>query len=148
MRGLILVFVLLLTGCASKGTLPASVLGGECRVFEKPRYEVRGDKPYDQDWIDSTVESGVGGCGWDRPEPRPPEFDAPRGTAKAKAPPLKKASLGARVKAKVKNIIHRRPDPKPDEVWPKQPQMPITPTPVAPTPKARPAPPRDDLLDP
>ena len=36
---------------AACGTLrPASVVGGECRVFERPDYVVRGQTRYDQNW--------------------------------------------------------------------------------------------------
>jgi hypothetical protein len=51
----------LLGGCAGKG--PASIAGGECKIFERPEYAVRGAKPYDQDRIDSQAEGGVGGRG-------------------------------------------------------------------------------------
>src|SRR4051794_15671112 len=65
---------LLLAGCASRG--PASIAGGECKIFEAPQYEVRGKRAYDQDWIDSQVEGGVGGCHWTRPKPRPASLEA------------------------------------------------------------------------
>jgi hypothetical protein len=51
----------LLAGCAHSG--PASVSGGECKFLERPAYVVKGVRQYDQDWIDSTVEGGVGACG-------------------------------------------------------------------------------------
>jgi hypothetical protein len=63
-----------LGGCIT--TNQGSVTGGECKVFEAPKYAVRGARPYDQDWIDSTIEGGVGGCKWERPAPRPVELDA------------------------------------------------------------------------
>uniref|UniRef100_UPI000550DACE hypothetical protein n=1 Tax=Bradyrhizobium liaoningense TaxID=43992 RepID=UPI000550DACE len=53
---------LLLAACGHGG--PASIAGGECRIFEAPQYEVRGKRQYNQDWIDSQVEGGVGGCHW------------------------------------------------------------------------------------
>jgi hypothetical protein len=57
---------------AACGTLrPASVGGGECRVFERPEYAVLGQTRYDQNWIDSNTEAGVAACGWQRPKPRP-----------------------------------------------------------------------------
>src|SRR5687768_4044296 len=65
---------LVLGGCAFKG--PASVQGGECRIFARPEYAVAGRTSYDQDWIDGNVEAGVGGCGWKRPAARPPGLDA------------------------------------------------------------------------
>ena len=50
---------LALAGCQTTGI--GSVKGGECKIFERPPYAVRGVRQYDQDWIDSTVEGGVGG---------------------------------------------------------------------------------------
>lgn len=72
----------LLAGCQTTGT--GSVRGGECRVFAAPAYAVRGARPYDQQWIDQTVESGVGGCGWRRPQRRPVSLDG-QGAAGAPA---------------------------------------------------------------
>lgn len=66
---------LLLAGCGNPQI--GSVAGGECKVFERPAYAVRGLRTYDQNWIDSQVEGGVGGCGWARPRPRPASIDAP-----------------------------------------------------------------------
>jgi hypothetical protein len=91
-----------LAGCAGTKR-PASVAGGECRIFEAPPYEVRGQTSYDQDYIDGNVEAGVGGCGWKRPAARPPELDA---RPKAAGPaahkkPKKKPGFLARVKARV-----------------------------------------------
>lgn len=90
-----------LAGCA--GTkLPASVAGGECRIFEAPRYEVRGKTTYDQDYIDGNVEAGVGGCGWKRPAARPPGLDEDPKTEKPAVHKLKKKpSFLSRVKARV-----------------------------------------------
>ena len=76
---------LTLGGCMQ--TLTGSIAGGECKVFERPPYAVRGLRPYDQSWVNSQVEGGVGGCGWARPAPRPPEMDAPPAR---KAAPAKK----------------------------------------------------------
>lgn len=74
---------LLLSGCM-QATI-GSVAGGECKIFERPAYVVLGKRPYDQDWIDSQVEGGVGGCKWKRPAPRPPELDAVPVKSKAAA---------------------------------------------------------------
>jgi hypothetical protein len=46
-------------------------LEGACAVFERPPYVIKGKQRVDQDWIDDTIESGVGACGWERPKPRP-----------------------------------------------------------------------------
>lgn len=90
-----------LAGCA--GTkLPASVKGGECRVFEPPKYAVAGRTSYDQDWIDGNVEAGVGGCGWKRPVARPPELDArPKAVKPTVHNVKKKPGFLAKVKARV-----------------------------------------------
>jgi hypothetical protein len=100
MRALILVIGAagLLAGCASKG--PASVMGGECRIFERPEYAVRGKKPYDQDWIDSQVEGGVGGCNWKRPAARPASIDGPADVRQPPAP-TKKRGIIRRIKDRV-----------------------------------------------
>jgi len=58
-----------LAACAS-APRPASVKGGECKVFPRPPTVVVGQTPYDQGWIDDTIESGVASCGWQRPAPR------------------------------------------------------------------------------
>ena len=63
--------VLALTVAACGTLRPASVGGGECRVFERPEYAVLGQTRYDQNWIDSNTEAGVAACGWRRPKPRP-----------------------------------------------------------------------------
>lgn len=89
---------LALAGCQT--TSPASVKGGECRIFERPEYAVRGLRQYDQDWVDSQVEGGVGGCGWRRPKARPASFDAVPGR-KAAAAPVKKRGFFKRVKDRV-----------------------------------------------
>jgi hypothetical protein len=118
---------------------PASV-SGECAIFEAPRYAIRGKTQYDQDWADSTIEGGVGGCHWTRPAPRPAALDAPHPTPKPKPAPVKKPTALQRIKAKV---------------WPTKPVAPVAVTPIAlplppePTPSAPPA--RsiiDELLNP
>lgn len=88
----------LLGACVTDGT--GSVANGECRVFERPPYAVRGKTQYDQDVADDFVESGVAGCKWARPAPRPPEMDAPK-PVRAVAKPVKKRTLIQRVKAKL-----------------------------------------------
>lgn len=130
MRALILIIAAgLLGGCASKG--PASIAGGECKIFERPAYAVRGHKQYDQDWIDSQVEGGIGGCGWKRPAARPAAIDGAAAVRHAPAPD-KKPGLIKRFKDRV--------------AWPK-------PEPVAsgvqvPTVEpAKPAPPPRDRVD-
>ncbi len=104
---IILVAASMLGGCAAKG--PASIAGGECKIFERPEYAVRGAKPYDQDWIDSQVEGGVGGCGWKRPAARPASID---GSSSLRHPPapVKKRGLVQRVKDR---FAPAKPDPVP-----------------------------------
>lgn len=68
----LLVMVLggLASGCAHQSA-PGFVSNGECKFLERPEYAVKGKAQPDQDWIDSTIEGGVGACGWQRPAPRP-----------------------------------------------------------------------------
>lgn len=113
---LIGLLTLLLAGCASKG--PASIAGGECRIFERPQYEVRGKRDYDQDWIDSQVEGGVGGCHWKRPAARPASIDAAPGHKAAPAP-VKRKSFVRRIR---------------DRVLPRKGEIPAAPAPIAPAP--------------
>lgn len=61
----IVVIALLLSGCASIG--PASVAGGECKIFKDPGFAVRGKRLKDSQWIGRTQETGIGVCGWKRP---------------------------------------------------------------------------------
>lgn len=85
----LLLALLPLGGCA---TAPqGSIAGGECKFLERPVYAVRGARQYDQDWIDSTIEGGVGACGWRRPAPRPAELDAPVPVPRAKPVASKKS---------------------------------------------------------
>jgi hypothetical protein len=96
-----------LAGCA--GTrLPASVKGGECRVFERPEYAVLGKRQYDQRWIDGNVEAGVGGCGWQRPAKRPPALDAAPSGRPLVVVPQRRASLMSRTFGR----LHRAPVPR------------------------------------
>jgi hypothetical protein len=121
-----------LAGCAKD--LGGSVAGGECKVFERPPYAVQGARRYDQDWIDSTVEGGVGACRWPRPAPRPPEIDA--------APPPKVVA----VKPEKKRGVIRRIK---DRVWPKAAIAPVEPVPAMPArPVADDAPPPAPPLPP
>lgn len=72
-----------LAGCQTTGT--GSVEGGECKIFERPQFAVKGARQYDQDWVDSQIEGGVGGCHWQRPAPRPASLDTKPGAPKAAA---------------------------------------------------------------
>ncbi|UFW75218.1 hypothetical protein [Bradyrhizobium sp. WU425] len=94
----IVLLTALLGGCASRG--PGSIAGGECKIFEAPPYEVRGARAYDQDWIDSQVEGGVGGCRWKRPAARPASIDAAP-VRKATPAPVKRKSLVRRIRDRV-----------------------------------------------
>lgn len=60
----IIVFFLL-SGCAGVG--PASIAGGECRIFKDPGFAVRGKRMKDSQWIGKTQETGIDVCGWKRP---------------------------------------------------------------------------------
>lgn len=88
----VLVLPLLAMGGCAHAPGPSSVAGGECKFLERPAYAVRGAKRYDQDWIDSTVEGGVGACGWQRPAPRPAGMDAQMIPVKAKPAQKQKAA--------------------------------------------------------
>ncbi len=130
MRALIILAVAsLLGGCASKG--PASIAGGECKIFERPEYAVRGKKPYDQDWIDSQVEGGVGGCGWKRRAARPASIDG--------AADLKPGPTSVKKRGIVKRIKDRVTGQKPAM----EPVPYLAPTPAAQPAPAPPSPPRD-----
>lgn len=64
---ILLAFIALaLAGCA--GQMPASVLGGECRVFTDPGFAVRGKRTKDARWVGATQEKGIEVCGWKRPD--------------------------------------------------------------------------------
>ncbi|WP_375782925.1 hypothetical protein ACE10Z_23715 [Bradyrhizobium sp. Pha-3] len=137
---LLLLLAPLLNACASHG--PGSIAGGECKIFEAPRYAIKGETQYDQDWVDSTIEGGVGGCHWTRPSPRPAELDAGEKKTKAAAP---------RTTAKPRRSFLRRfhdqfapkkkpgdvPSPAPAAEMPPARQEPLA---VEPTPAPPPAP--------
>jgi hypothetical protein len=138
LRAVIGALALTVAGC---GTLrPASVGGGECRVFERPEYAVLGQTRYDQSWIDSNTEAGVAACGWQRPKPRPPELGkapAPNHLAPAKK---KRPRLIGRIKRTVTPSANAQSNAPA-----------VTPTPEPPSVPAAPAAPRDpvdELLEP
>ena len=66
---------ILLSGCADKDRF-ATFLGGACEAFPRPDVQPLGQTINDQLWIDKTVETGVVGCGWQRPAERPPALAA------------------------------------------------------------------------
>ncbi len=80
-------------------------------MLTPPAVEIRGATVHDQRWIDGTIEAGVQGLGWKRPGPRPPEWDAPRASAKAARPPAKIA-----VEASGR-ATEQPPVPKPPPRW-------------------------------
>lgn len=138
---LLLLPLLALGGCA---TAPQGSVGGsECKVFERPQYVVRGARQYDQNWIDSTIEGGVGACGWARPAPRPAELDAPvsRAPQKAKAVPKKRKPAWLRM---LRSLHHPKPAPVP--VTPIADPAPPEPAPVA-VPELPPPPPSCSPID-
>lgn len=101
---------LVLAGCQTTG--PASVKGGECRIFERPEYAVRGKRRYDQDWIDSQIEGGVGGCGWRRPKARPASIDGkPKAVSKAAQKPVQRPGIVQRIKDRVVPVPTPAPQP-------------------------------------
>lgn len=142
--------IVVLTGCAGTN-LPGSVVGGECRAFDKslaPKYAVRGKTRYDQDWIDPIVETGVAGCNWPRPVKRPPELDARRTAPVAQAKPQKRKGFIRRTLNRI-----REPAQAPANVEsPVTSSVPLVPTnppiaiDLAPTRPAKNVEPVDDLL--
>lgn len=61
-----LIFVCaLLAGCA--GSMPASVQGGECKIFNDPGFAVQGKRLKDKQWIGAVQEKGIAVCKWKRP---------------------------------------------------------------------------------
>lgn len=127
-----------LAGCGGDNR-PASALGGECKIFPRAETEIEGKTATDQRWIDNTIESGVGGCGWQRPAPRPPEIDAtPIAPVVATIKPVKKLGVIARVKAR---LLPKHTDAP-------QPLVAVPPVFMAPFPvPAPPQVPRDPVLE-
>ena len=125
---------LTVTAC---GTLrPASVGGGECRVFERPEYAVLGQTRYDQNWIDSNTEAGVAACGWQRPKPRPQGLSKATGGKQLAPTKKKRPGLIGRIKRAVAPSASAQSSPLVPE------QQPV---PAAP---AKPRDPVDELLEP
>lgn len=66
MKGIIaLIGAVALAGCVGK--TPASVQGGECKVFRDPGFAVQGKRLKDKQWIGRTQETGIQVCNWKRP---------------------------------------------------------------------------------
>ena len=131
---------LALTMAACGALRPASVGGGECRVFERPDYAVLGQTRYDQNWIDSNTEAGVAACGWQRPKPRPQMLGRPPG-AKPLAPAKKKRpGLIGRIKGAVAPSANARSSAPAAIRTPEPPPVPAAP--------AAPRDPVDELLEP
>jgi len=89
MKNLLVLMTLafVVSGCA--GVSPASIAGGECKVFKDPGFAVRGKRLKDDQWIGKTQESGIEVCGWKRPAARPASLDArPAPVADAPAPSI------------------------------------------------------------
>jgi hypothetical protein len=57
---------LALSGCATMK--PASITGGECKIFHDPGFAVRGKRLKDSQWIGQTQETGIRVCQWSRPK--------------------------------------------------------------------------------
>lgn len=90
---------LFLAGCAS-GERFATITDGACKAFEAPEHEIRGRTRHDDAWIAKQTEAGVTGCGWERPKPRPLEWDRAAVAAKPVEPPKKKPSIWSRLRQK------------------------------------------------
>lgn len=86
-------------GCFDKNNKPATVINGECRLFERAEYAYKGKTRHDQLYIDKQIEAGVRGCGYERPKARPAAWDSPQMVVKAPIPkPAPKATLWERFK--------------------------------------------------
>lgn len=57
-------------GACQHSPAPASVAGGECKIFADPGFRVLGATADDQTWINKTQETGIRSCGWQRPPKR------------------------------------------------------------------------------
>ena len=101
---------------------------------------MRVKRAYDQDWIDSQVEGGIGGCGWQRPAARPAALDA----APARKPVLVAPRKKRNVVQRIKDRISGPPAPAPVPYV----AAPIMPAAAAPKPAPVPRDPVDELLQP
>lgn len=100
--GIIIALGFLASNCASN--LPASVAGGECRIFRPPDYAIRGKHQVDQDYIDDFEEAGIAGCHWARPKARP----AAKVAAKSKPSPVVTTAPTTTVPAKKRHWWQRK----------------------------------------
>jgi hypothetical protein len=78
--------VLVALGACQHSPAPASVAGGECKIFADPGFRVLGATADDQTWINKTQETGIRSCGWQRPPKR--QALAPPPPAAVIAPPV------------------------------------------------------------
>jgi hypothetical protein len=78
-----------LAGCASG---KFATVDAFCEVLPKQQFVVRGATPFDQPWIDDTAEAVIAGCGRERPEARPVEWDKPL-AREAQPEPKRKGKL-------------------------------------------------------
>ncbi len=62
---IIVIAALAFSGCA--GQMPASISGGECRIFHDPGFAVQGKRIQDKRWIGGVQETAISVCGWKRP---------------------------------------------------------------------------------
>lgn len=72
-----LILVAALLGGCLHSPAPASVAGGECKIFADPGFRVLGATADDQTWINKTQETGIRSCGWQRPPKRAILKEAP-----------------------------------------------------------------------
>jgi hypothetical protein len=150
---------LALAGCATNPK-PASVAGGECRVFERPPYVVLGQTNYDQNWIDGNVEAGVAACKWPRPHIRPDDLKTAGAPLQVAPAPAQRPSIVSKLKTRVKAFKRKAavpkpapkrappPAPAPAPPSPEPPKVEPAPQPPPPPPPPRKRDPVDELLDP
>jgi hypothetical protein len=135
LRMLIIILLAPLLAACEFQTFKSSV-AGSCGVFERPPYAVRGKTAYDQNVADNFVESGVAGCNWKRPSPRPASLDA--------APDRKVAPAPVKRRSLVKRIRDRILPPKVET----PPPVVVAPPAAEPEPPPAPRRPIDELLRP
>lgn len=120
-------FVLLLViatsaGCAGQ-QLPLSVSEGVCNIVPRAEYEILGKTRHDQRWINDTIEGEVGGCGFQRPDPRPASWDVATNSSAPVVQPVttKQPGFMKRQVAKAKTLFRGTRKPKAGSVAPLEP---------------------------
>lgn len=90
---------LLLAGCVTNRKFVTA--DAFCQSLPKPEYEYRGKTTHDDPYVQDTMEATIAGCGFDRPKPRPPEWDAVTPSPRKQTRPVAKPSIWDRAKKKL-----------------------------------------------